>query len=67
MSEMGTLIRVAAILSFLTASFYAIINFVLISGKHTPREWCLSTGMKILSHLGILFLIGFSAWYLMNL
>lgn len=66
-SEMGTLIKIATILSFLTAPFYAIINFVLISGKHTPKEWQPSTGMKILSYLGILFLIGFSAWYLMNL
>ncbi len=67
LSEMGTLIKVATILSFLTAPFYAIINFVLISGKHTPEEWRPSTGMKILSYSGIFFLIGFSAWYLMNL
>ncbi|PHR72191.1 MAG: iron transporter [Lutibacter sp.] len=67
LSEMGTLIKIATILSFLTAPFYAIINFVLISGKNTPKEWRPSTGMKILSYLGIFFLIGFSAWYLMNL
>ncbi len=67
LSEMGTLIKIATILSFLTAPFYAIINFVLISGKHTPKEWRPSAGMKILSYLGIFFLIGFSAWYLMNL
>ncbi len=65
--EMGTLIKVATILSFLTAPFYAIINFVLISGKHTPKEWHPSKAMKILSYLGIFFLIGFSVWYLMNL
>ncbi len=67
MSEMGTLIKVATILSFLTAPFYAIINFTLISGKHTPKEWQPSIAMKILSYLGIFFLIGFSVWYLMNL
>lgn len=67
LSEMGTLIKIATILSFLTAPFYAIINFVLISGKHTPKEYRPSIGMKILSYLGILFLIGFSVWYLMNL
>ena len=67
MSEMGMLIKVATILSFLTAPFYAIINFVLISGKHTPQEWRPSLGMKILSYLGILFLIGFNVWYIMNL
>lgn len=67
LSEMGTLIKIATILSFLTAPFYAIINFALISGKHTPAEWRPSFKMKILSYLGIIFLIGFSAWYLLNL
>ncbi len=66
-SEMGTLIKIATILSFLSAPFFAISNFVLISGKHTPKEWRPSLSMKILSYLGILFLIGFSVWYLMNL
>ncbi len=66
-SEMGALIKLATILSFLTAPFYAIINFLLISGKHTPKEWRPSLGMKILSYLGIIFLIGFNVWYLLNL
>ncbi|MBV1887768.1 MAG: Nramp family divalent metal transporter [Urechidicola sp.] len=66
-SEMGTLIKIATILSFLSAPFFAISNFVLISGKHTPKEWHPSLAMKILSYLGILFLLGFSVWFLMNL
>lgn len=66
-SEMGALVKLATILSFLTAPFYAIINFLLISGKHTPKEWRPSLGMKILSYLGIIFLIGFNIWYLINL
>ncbi len=63
-SEMGLLIKIATILSFLTAPFYAIINYVLISSKHTPEEWRPSKGLHVLSVLGILFLVGFSAWYL---
>ncbi len=63
-SEMGFLIKIATILSFLTAPFFAIINYVLISGKHTPQEWRPSLQLKILSWFGILFLIGFSFWYL---
>jgi len=66
-SNMITMIKIATILSFLTAPFYAIANFMLISGKHTPKEWHPSMAMKILSHLGIVFLIGFSVWYLFNL
>jgi len=66
-SNMITMIKIATILSFLTAPFYAIANFILISSKHTPEEWHPSKTMKILSYLGILFLFGFSIWYLMNL
>ena len=67
MSEMGVLIKIATILSFLTAPFYAIINFILISGKHTPKKWHPSYLLKSLSWFGILFLIGFSIWYLTSL
>ncbi len=66
-SEMGFLIKVATILSFITAPFYAIINYRLISSKHTPKDWQPSKQLHILSWLGIAFLIGFSIWYLATL
>lgn len=66
-SEMVWLITVATILSFLTAPFYAIVNYLLISGKHTPKEWRPSIKMHIMSWIGIAFLIGFSIWYLTTL
>ena len=64
LSEMGTLIKIATILSFLTAPFYAIMNYILICSKHTPKPWKPSKAMHLLSILGILFLIGFNIWYL---
>ena len=66
-SEMGLLIKIATILSFITAPFYAIINYKLISSKHTPKKWQPSKSLHILSILGIAFLIGFSIWYLTTL
>ncbi|MEL0457447.1 divalent metal cation transporter [Flavobacteriaceae bacterium SZ-1-7] len=63
-SEMGLLIQIATILSFITAPFYAIINYKLISSKHTPKAWRPSKYIHVLSTLGIVFLIGFSIWYL---
>ncbi|WP_299396058.1 Nramp family divalent metal transporter [uncultured Gelidibacter sp.] len=63
-SEMGLLVQIATIVSFLTAPFYAIINYKLICSKHTPAEWRPSLKMHVLSWMGILFLIGFSIWYL---
>lgn len=65
--DMGLMVKIATILSFLTAPFYAILNFILIAGKHTPKEHHPSIYMKILSFLGIVFLVGFSIWFLLNL
>ncbi len=66
-SEMGLLIKIATILSFITAPFYAILNYVLITSKHTPKAWRPSKKIHVLSWLGITFLIGFSIWYLTTL
>ena len=63
-SEMVLLVKIATILSFITAPFYAIANYRLISSKHTPKEWRPSKLLHVLSWLGILFLISFSIWYL---
>lgn len=66
-SEMGLLVKIATILSFITAPFYALINYKLIISKHTPKETRPSLFMHILSWLGIVFLIGFSIYYLTTL
>ncbi|ULC60504.1 Nramp family divalent metal transporter [Flaviramulus sp. BrNp1-15] len=63
-SEMGLLIKIATILSFITAPFYAIISYKLICSKHTPKACHPSKQLHFLSWLGIAFLIGFSIWYL---
>ena len=65
--NMGLLVKIGTILSFLTAPFYAILNYILITGKHTPKEHRPSIYLKILSICGIIFLVGFSAWFLLNL
>ena len=63
-SEMGLLVKIATILSFVTAPFFAIINYKLISSKHTPEAWRPKLPLHILSWAGIIFLIGFSIWYI---
>ncbi|MBB68483.1 MAG: iron transporter [Flavobacteriaceae bacterium] len=64
LSEMGSLVKIATILSFLTAPFYAIMNYLVLCSKHTPKAWQPSKIMHILSIFGILFLVGFNIWYL---
>ncbi len=64
---MGLLVKTATILSFLTAPFYAILNYILITGKHTPKKHQPGIYLKVLSNIGIVFLVGFSIWFLLNI
>ena len=63
-SEMGSLVKITTILSFITAPLYAIINYLLVSGKQMPEKHKISLTMKIYSILGIIFLSFFSIWYI---
>ena len=67
LSNMGTLIQVATILSFLTAPFYGLMNFLLVSGKHMPKNHRPNGLMKVWSIGGLVFLTGFTIWYLSTL
>lgn len=67
LADMGFLVKIATVLSFLTAPFYAIVNYILITSKHTPKKNQPKLPLRILSIVGILFLIGFSLWFLVNL
>jgi len=64
-SEMGVLVKVATILSFVTAPIYAVLNYSLVTSKHMPSKNRLHIGMKIYSILGIIFLSFFSIWYIL--
>ena len=66
-SEMGLLIKIATILSFLTAPFYAIFNYKLLAGKHTPKKARPSKFLKFYSIVSIVILLAFSVWYLSTL
>jgi len=67
MSEMATLVKIATVLAFLTAPFFAVLNYILIAGKHTPKEHRPSLALQIMSWIGIIVLIAFSIWFLVNL
>ncbi len=67
MTEMKTLIKIATILSFITAPLYAYFNLRLITSQHTPETARPSKALIVYSYLGIIILIAFSAWYLSTL
>ena len=63
-SEMGALIKIATILSFITAPIYAIMNYSLVNSAYMPKKFKLSKAMKFYSISGIIFLTIFSIWYI---
>ncbi len=66
LSEMGALVELATILSFITAPFYAILNYKLIMSKNMPESHKPSKALRILSIIGILFLTFFALAYILT-
>jgi len=67
LTSMIGMVKIATIISFLTAPFYALANYILINSSHTPAAFRPNFWMRVWSILGIVFLIGFSIWYLITL
>lgn len=66
-NEMGVLVKVATVLSFLTAPFYAICNYLVFKDPTIPEEARLSRPLEVMSILSIIALVGFSVWYIIIL
>ena len=66
-TEMGLLVQIATVLSFITAPFYALLNYKLIFSINMPENERPGTKTKILSIFGIIFLSGFTIIYLLSL
>jgi Mn2+/Fe2+ NRAMP family transporter len=64
LSEMGTLVQIATILSFITAPFYAYLNLKLVTSDQMPKEDQPGKGLIFLSILGLIFLILFAIGFL---
>ena len=63
-AQMGLMIQIATILSFLTAPFLAFINYKLVTGEHVPEAAKPPKWLKYLSWIGLAFLILFSLLFL---
>ncbi|MCY4161682.1 MAG: Nramp family divalent metal transporter [Flavobacteriaceae bacterium] len=67
LSEMGTLVRLATVLSFISAPIYATLNLAVVTSKHMPKERRPSPTLKLISILGIVFLLGFTGYFVSTL
>ncbi|RDJ31175.1 MAG: divalent metal cation transporter [Crenarchaeota archaeon] len=60
------LVDFATTLSFLIAPVIAIFNFKLVTGKYLTKDSQPPLWLKILSYAGIVFLIGFAAFFVIT-
>ncbi|MGB1806873.1 MAG: divalent metal cation transporter, partial [Flavobacteriaceae bacterium] len=67
LSEMGTLVQIATVLSFITAPLFAVLNYFLVTSSYMPVEAQPNTAMRWLSRIGIVFLTAFALFYLLSL
>ena len=63
-SEMSELVKIATILSFITAPIYGLMNYLLICSKYTPVNYRPTIFIHFMSVFGIIFLIIFNIWYI---
>tara|TARA_B110000116_G_C16766095_1_gene550889 strand:+ start:294 stop:1508 length:1215 start_codon:yes stop_codon:yes gene_type:complete len=67
LSEMGKLVEIATVLSFITAPFYAFLNYRLVISNQMPEKFKPNKFMRILSVSGIIFLLSFTIGYLIKI
>lgn len=65
--NMGSMVKIATIISFLTTPLYAILNYKLITSKHVPEEHRPNKIMRWGSMVSIVILIAFSIWFIYSL
>ncbi|HPE56991.1 MAG TPA: Nramp family divalent metal transporter [Bacteroidales bacterium] len=61
---MQTMVNIATTLSFVTAPLLAILNYKVVTGKHMPPEGRPQQWLRIYSWIGIVFLSGFTLFYI---
>lgn len=63
-SNMKEMVDLATKISFLVAPVLAVLNYLSITNKNIPKSYQPSSFLKLLSLFGIVYLIGFSIYFL---
>ena len=64
--KLKELVDFATIVSFLIAPVIAIFNFKLVTGKYLNKSDQPSIGLRVLSYMGIIFLISFAGFFIIT-
>ncbi|MBU2649333.1 MAG: Nramp family divalent metal transporter [Bacteroidetes bacterium] len=65
-TSMRFMVDLATTLSFLTAPVLAFMNYRVVTAKSMPLQGRLSKGLKIYAWIGIVFLTGFTLFYIIT-
>jgi Mn2+/Fe2+ NRAMP family transporter len=63
-NSMQPLVKLATIFSFLVAPVIAFLNYKLVTSRFMPQDMQPGKWLRFLSGLGMLYLIGFSLWFI---
>jgi Mn2+/Fe2+ NRAMP family transporter len=63
--SMGFMVDLATTISFVTAPFFAIMNYLVVTNKQMPELGRPKLGLRIYSLVGIVFLSAFSLFYIL--
>ncbi len=63
-NTMRFMVDLATTVSFVTAPAFAILNYMVVTHKHMPKEGKPGLWLKIYSWIGIIFLSAFSIYYI---
>ncbi len=66
-ANLRSLVDLATLLSFLTAPFFALANYSLVTGRHMSADARPGAGLRALSIAGIVYLSGFTLYFLLTL
>jgi len=64
-SSMKFMVDLATTISFVTAPFFAILNYMVVTDKHMPIKARPKMWLKIYAWIGIIFLSAFSIFYIL--
>lgn len=64
---MRSIVNTATVISFLVAPIIAYLNFRIVTSDQMPKESQPGTFLRVLSYLGLVYLVGFSILYLWRL
>jgi len=65
-NNLAALIDLAAAISFVSAPIIAVFNYRVVTGKQIEKRFQPKTWLRVLSYLGIAFLLSFSIIYLLS-